>query len=490
MGEKVSKILTKVKPFRMIGNIYFVGTVEASSHLINTGAGLILIDTGYEGNAPLIVESMQQLGFDIKDVKIILHSHGHRDHTDATEALLRLAPTAKTYLSFRDIRYIQGFQPDFDIQDGDVIELGNTKIECWFTPGHTEGSVSFFLDVEENGQVYKAAMFGGSGVNQLKKAFMDDREVPYRCRGLFFDSVERLLQRKVDVMIGNHSWQNRTLEKYEKMQSATINPFIDPLEWGVYLTKLRDKLWKIIVEESRSKFVQYAHRGASKYRPENTMSAFSEAVRMGVNGIETDIQRTKDGVLVLFHDNTLQRVTGQTGSVCEYTYEQLQSFRVKKGELCDTIPTLEAFLRQFADKEIAFALELKVDGVEKEVVDLVYRYGVNKRTVITSFELARLQVVKEYAPHMRVGYLTKSVTEDTLRVLGEIGVDEICPHASLVTAENVNAWHRQGFNVRAWGVKNEECMQAVYDAGVDGMTFNAPDVIGAYIANINAEKET
>jgi len=110
--------------------------------------------------------------------------------------------------------------------------------------------------------------------------------------------------------------------------------------------------------------------------------------------------------------------------------------------------------------------------------------------VITAFELARLQKVKEYAPHMRVGYLTESVTEDTLRVLGEIGVDEICPHASLVTAENVNAWHRQGFNVRAWGVADEVCMKETYEAGVDGMTFNAPDVIGAYIAKINGEKES
>jgi glycerophosphoryl diester phosphodiesterase/glyoxylase-like metal-dependent hydrolase (beta-lactamase superfamily II) len=489
MRIKKIKGLTKVKPFRMIGNIYFVGTVEASSHLIDTGAGLILIDTGYAENAPLIVESMQMLGFDIKDVKIILHSHGHYDHTDATGALLRLVPTAKTYLSFHDIRYIEDFSPDFDIQDGDVIELGNTKIECWFTPGHTEGSVSFFLDVEENGQVYKAAMFGGSGVNQLKKAFMDNWEVPYLCRGLFFDSIDRLLQRKVDVMIGNHSWQNHTLEKYERMKDALINPFIDPLEWTAYLTVLRDKLSKIIIDDSRNHFVQYAHRGASEYCPENTMSAFSEAVRMGANGIETDIQKTKDGVLVLFHDDTLERATGEKGSVCEYTYEQLQGFCVKKGELCDKIPTLDAFLQRFANEELSFALELKVDGVEKEVVDLSYRYGVEKRTVITSFKIARLQVVKEYAPHMRVGYLTKTAGDDVVRSLIEMGADEICPRASLVTAESVKTWHRIGLNVRAWGVENEECMQAVYDAGADGMTFNAPDVIYAYIERKNAEKE-
>ena len=243
---------TKVEPFRMIGNVYFVGTVEASSHLIDTGDGLILIDTGYPENAATVAESIAALGFDIKDVKIILQSHGHYDHTGATAELLKLTPAAKTYMSFKDVRYIEGFYPDFDIKDGDVIRLGNTEIECWFTPGHTEGSVSFFFDVTEGGKVYRAAMFGGSGVNQLKKDFMEKNKVPNICRELFFASVERLLTRKVDVMIGNHSWQNHTLEKRDRMKDAKINPFIDPTEWGKYLNGLRSSLEKIIEEEKKT----------------------------------------------------------------------------------------------------------------------------------------------------------------------------------------------------------------------------------------------
>ena len=212
--------MTKMTPFRMIGNLYFVGTKEASSHIIDTGDGLIMIDTGYAETADAIVESMEILGFDIKDVKIILHSHGHYDHTRGTPKILSLAPNAKTYLSFKDIKYIEGFTPDFDICDGDVIKLGNTKIKCLFTPGHTEGSVSFFLDVTEDGQTYRAAMFGGSGTNQLKKDYMNKQDVPYRCRGLFFDSIERLLCEKVDVMLGNHTWQNDTVGKSERMATS------------------------------------------------------------------------------------------------------------------------------------------------------------------------------------------------------------------------------------------------------------------------------
>ena len=478
--------MTKVAPFRMIGNLYFVGTVEASSHLIDTGEGLILIDTGYEENAETVVESMNALGYDIKDVKIILHSHGHYDHTDATAKILKLAPQAKTYLSFKDIRYIRGFTPDFDILDGDVIELGNTKIECWFTPGHTEGSVSFFLDVTEDGQTYRAAMFGGSGVNQLKKDFLNDYQVSYLCRGMFFDSVERLLERKVDVMIGNHSWQNHTLEKRDRMQGAVINPFIDKAEWEAYLKRLHANLWQVINVESRTKFINYAHRGASEYYPENTMTSFRAGVQMGANGIETDVQKTKDGLLVLFHDDTLARVTGEAGSICDYTYEELQRFSVKKGELRDKIPLFDDFLAEFADKELSFAIELKVDGIEQEVADLLHKYGVNKKTTVTSFALSRLEKMKKYAPRLKLGYLTKSVDESVIKSLLDIGVDEICPRANLITAEKVTELHRFGFNVRAWGVSNEETMKMVYEAGADGMTVNAPDVLNRLIAENNA----
>ena len=477
---KTTKI-TKMTPFRMIGNIYFVGTYEASSHLIDTGDGLILIDTGFEENAETVVESMTKLGFDIADVRYILHSHGHYDHTNATCKLLPLAPDAKTYLSFKDIKYIKGFTPDFDIKDGDVIRLGNTEILCLFTPGHTEGSVSFFINVEENGRTYRAAMFGGSGTNQLKKDWMREYDVPYICRGQFFDSVERLLGEQVDVMIGNHSWQNRTPEKYEMMARAEQNPFIDPTEWAAYLKKLRAQLEDIIKRESRELFITYAHRGASEYRPENTVSSFDLGIEMGANGIELDVQRTKDGILVIFHDKTLDRVTGESGSVGDYTYAELERFSVKHKELTDKIPTLEEFLARYADKDISFAIELKVEGIERDVAEMIFKYGIEKKCTVTAFELQRLGNIKSIFPTLRTGYLARELSDELVAELMDMGADEICPNAKDVTEERVAAWHRLGFNVRAWGVSDEELMRRVYDAGADGMTVNFPDKLLQYI---------
>ena len=197
---------------------------------------------------------------------------------------------------------------------------------------------------------------------------------------------------------------------------------------------------------------------------------------------ETD---RKDGKLVLFHDNTLERVTGEAGSIKDYTYEELQKFDVKKGEFTDKILLLEDFLKEFADTDLFFAIELKVDGIEKEVVSLIYKYGVEKRTTVTAFELSRLVKVREFAPKIRVGYLTKSVGEVVAKLLF-FGVEEICPHYSLCTTEKVNELHRLGFNVRAWGIAADpERMKIAYEAGTDGMTINAPDLLVKLIAENN-----
>ena len=84
-------------------------------------------------------------------------------------------------------------------------------------------------------------------------------------------------------------------------------------------------------------FINYAHRGASEYYPENTALSFRKGLEMGANGIETDVQKTKDGVVVLFHDDTLNRVTGKSGSIADYTYSELLEFDVVKGELKEKI---------------------------------------------------------------------------------------------------------------------------------------------------------
>ncbi len=232
---------------------------------------------------------------------------------------------------------------------------------------------------------------------------------------------------------------------------------------------------------NKTNFITYAHRGASEYCPENTLMSFYMGIQMGANGIETDVKKTKDGVLVLFHDDTLERVTGKTGKISDYTYNELSNFTVKKGNLNDKIPTLEDFLSHFAYRDITFAIELKDDDIEKEVVDLIFKYGIEKKTVVTAFELERLRKVKKYHSNIKIGYLTQNIDECVINELININAYEICPVGKDVTPEKVCKWHSLGLNVRAWGIFNEDIMKKVYDAGADGMTVNFPDKLLKYI---------
>ncbi len=228
-------------------------------------------------------------------------------------------------------------------------------------------------------------------------------------------------------------------------------------------------------------FVVYAHRGASEYAPENTMSSFQLGVHMGANGIETDVRRTKDGVLVLFHDKNFERVIGCEGCIADYTYEELMQFRVKnpKTDTEDIIVKFEDFLRYFSFRDLHFAIELKED-LAGETLALLDQYNMKEKAIITSFKFDYIKRVKELRPDWRVGYLVKEVTEEILADLASIGGEQLCPQAKYVTAENVAAWHAMGYNVRAWGVTDFELMKNACDYGVDGMTVNFPDQLIRY----------
>ncbi|MBQ8509792.1 MAG: MBL fold metallo-hydrolase [Clostridia bacterium] len=470
-----------IPAFRIAGNLYFVGTYEASSHLIDTGDGLILIDTGYERTADVVVKGIAELGFDVKDVKIILHSHGHYDHTDGTPKVVALCG-AKTYLGEADLRYLRGrFVPDVWLHDGDVIRLGNTEILCLATPGHTEGTFSFFWNLTENGKTYRAGTFGGAGTKQLTKDFLNERDLSWRQRGHFFESIERLKGEHVDIFIGNHAWQNDTPGNYEKSLTSDTNPFIDDSRWLPFLEECKQKLLRVIQEESSTHFVNYAHRGASEYNPENTMMSFYAGMAMGANGIETDVQLTKDGVPVLFHDDTLVRVTGEEGGIPDYTLDELMRFRVKKGELYDRIVTLEDFLAHFAYRPITFAIELKNPAAAHQTADMVRKFGIQAKSVITSFNFGALQTVRAYAPELHTGYLVVKVTDEVIAKMEAEGIEELCPKAVEVTPERVAEWHGMGYNVRAWGVSNTDLMRSVCEAGADGMTINFPDKLTEYL---------
>lgn len=116
---------------------------------------------------------------------------------------------------------------------------------------------------------------------------------------------------------------------------------------------------------------------------------------MGANGIETDVQIAKDGIPVLFHDDKLQRVTGETGCIGDYTFDELQSIRVKNNGFEDKIIKFEDFLKFFGFCDLTFAVELKQFGTAKPVADMIRKYGLEKKVVITSFKLEEVYAMRD-----------------------------------------------------------------------------------------------
>lgn len=232
-------------------------------------------------------------------------------------------------------------------------------------------------------------------------------------------------------------------------------------------------------------FINYAHRGASAYAPENTMSAFRLGVELGANGIETDLRKTRDGVPVLVHDANLLRLAGVDREVAELTLDELAGIKIKSpdGALSDRIPTLEEFLDFVKETPVVIALEIKADGLEEAVIGALAAHGLADRCVVTSFELEYIERVKALDPAQRVGLLTDDVNDGTVAALKRIGAFQICPKACLLTPELVRSLHEEGFSVRAWGVKDEETMKNAVRCGVDGMTVNFPDRLRELLLN-------
>ena len=238
-----------------------------------------------------------------------------------------------------------------------------------------------------------------------------------------------------------------------------------------------------IMNTLNKQFINYAHRGASEYAPENTMMSFYLGLFMGANGIETDVQVTKDGVAVLFHDDTLLRVTGESGSVCDYTLDELLQFNVKKNGLTDKIVTFEDFLIHFAHRNLTFAIELKSSGSAKISADLLRKYNMQDKTIVTSFKFDELKTFKEYAPEFTTGYLVEETIDDALLTkMKSVGIEELCPESKVITAEKVKEWNALGFEVRAWGIYDQDIMKRIYHTGVNGMTVNFPDKLTEYIS--------
>lgn len=222
------------------------------------------------------------------------------------------------------------------------------------------------------------------------------------------------------------------------------------------------------------------HRGAAELAPENTFAGFDLALEIGVTGIETDIQKTKDGKLVLFHDERLDRTTNGSGVLRETTWEELQQLDAgswfDKKYAGERVPLLQDFLEKYGRLTL-LELEIKQAGIEDEVLEIVEQFGILKRVTFTSYDFLTICNIKRKNSFARVGYLTDDFSWQNVQKAIKAKIECFCPKADKVTKELVEYWHSLGLFVRAYEVKTPEIMKHAILSCVDGMTVNFPHLL-------------
>lgn len=228
-----------------------------------------------------------------------------------------------------------------------------------------------------------------------------------------------------------------------------------------------------------------AHRGSSSVAPENTIPAIEAAIQNMVDYAEIDVQLTKDGEVVLMHDNTLQRTAKVSGSISNYTYEELQEFDVGSWFSSDfegtRIPKLSEVL-ELCKGKIGLNIEIKSkkgsDELEQKVIALVQQYGFQKQCVITSVYQKTLQIVKELDVDIKTGYIISSAYGN---YFDDDNIDFFSMKSSFVTQGIIRRAHIRGKEVHVWTVNTKREMNRMSQLGVDNIITDVPLVVKEFL---------
>ncbi|MDF2486082.1 MAG: glycerophosphoryl diester phosphodiesterase [Herbinix sp.] len=229
----------------------------------------------------------------------------------------------------------------------------------------------------------------------------------------------------------------------------------------------------------------WAHRGASGYAPENTLEAFQKAIDMEADGIELDVQMTKDGVLVILHDETVNRVSNAKGWVKNYTYEEIRKLNVNKsfpeyGKV--TIPTLEEVYLLMKDTELVINVELKngivfYENLEERVMELTKKLGLQSRVIYSSFNHYSVMKLKQMDPSVKTGFLYEDGYLDMPEYASRYGVEALHPaYYNLQYPNFMMDCKTRGIKVRAWTVNDINEMKLICVNELDAMITNYPDI--------------
>jgi len=239
-------------PYRIIGNVYYVGSQGLASYLITTKEGHILINSSLESSVPLIRESIEKLGFKFGDVKILLISHAHWDHCAGSASIKELTG-AKYMVMDADVPEIEAggkgnfqygdsptsrYQPtkvDRVLHDGEVVKLGDAVLTAHLTPGHTKGTTTWTMKAKEGDRTYNVVIIGSPNVNAGYKLV---NNALYPQIASDYERMFRILKSlPCDVFLGAHGNYYGMEAKYARMKEHAANPFIDPEGYKSYVAE-------------------------------------------------------------------------------------------------------------------------------------------------------------------------------------------------------------------------------------------------------------
>ena len=228
-------------PYKIIGNVYYVGTKGLANFLITTSDGNILINSDFERNISTIRASVEKLGFRFRDTKILLGSHAHGDHMEG-DALVKELTGARVMAMAEDVPALEKMRPgdkphpiDKILHDGDQVTLGGTALVAHLTPGHTKGCTTWTMKVQDTGKTYDVVIVGSVNVNP-GFILVGNKEYP-RIADDYVRTFKVLESLPVDVFLGAHPNYYGMETKYARMKPGGPNPFIDPDGYHAYLAE-------------------------------------------------------------------------------------------------------------------------------------------------------------------------------------------------------------------------------------------------------------
>lgn len=235
-----------------------------------------------------------------------------------------------------------------------------------------------------------------------------------------------------------------------------------------------------------SNILVYAHRGASGYAPENTMAAFKKAVELGSHGIECDVQMTKDGKLVICHDETLERTTDGKGLLKDLSYDEIKELdaggwfdRKFKNE---RIPQLSELLKLVKDNGLLLNIEIKsgivqYPGIEQKIMAEVGAFGLTSKVIISSFNHYAVKKCKEINPSVKTGILYMEGIFEPWNYMKSLGCECAHPFYMALVPEISRELKARGHIINVFTVNDLKAAIELVKMGVDGIITNYPDRI-------------